>query len=85
MDDLLRAARRLVNDGFDARFLLAGDGDARTGLEALAAELGVADRVQFLGFRSDVAVVMSALDILVVPSTMPEAFPLAILEGPGAP
>ena len=64
--------------------MLAGDGEDRTGLEALTADLGVADRVRFLGFRSDVAAVMSALDVLLVPSTMPEAFPLAILEGMAA-
>lgn len=48
--------------------LLAGDGvDART-LEGLAHKLGVADRVRFLGWRTDIPDLMATADMLVCPS-----------------
>ncbi|WP_354637087.1 glycosyltransferase family 4 protein [Kitasatospora camelliae] len=57
----------------DARFFvvgdeLVGDGRYRRELEDRAARLGVADRVHFTGFRSDVGSVMAGLDVLVNPS-----------------
>ncbi|WP_165845451.1 glycosyltransferase family 4 protein [Streptacidiphilus pinicola] len=57
----------------DARFFvvgdeLVGDGWYRRGLEDRAARLGVADRVEFTGLRSDIASVMAGLDVLVNPS-----------------
>ncbi len=54
--------------GRDERLVLAGDGPLRTMLEAVARELGVQDRVHFLGHRMDVPEVMAALDLLVISS-----------------
>ena len=51
-----------------AHLLLAGDGPLRSELEALAAELGLSNRVHFLGWRSDVAQLFAAADISVFPS-----------------
>lgn len=51
-----------------AHLLLAGDGEERPALEAQAADLGVASRVHFLGFREDVEAVIAALDVFVLPS-----------------
>src|SRR3989442_1140964 len=45
----------------------------------LAADLGLGDRVRFLGFRSDVADVLRAADIVVLPS-LDDGLPLAVLE-----
>jgi glycosyltransferase involved in cell wall biosynthesis len=63
-------------------------GDALFGEEAYAARLralveetGLQDRVHFLGFRSDVATLMRAVDILVHTSTSPEPFGRVIAEG----
>jgi glycosyltransferase involved in cell wall biosynthesis len=63
-------------------------GDALFGEEAYAARLralvdetGLRDRVHFLGFRSDVATLMRAVDILVHTSTSPEPFGRVIAEG----
>jgi len=47
--------------------------------EQLAADLGIGDRVRFLGFRSDVADVLRAADLVVLPS-LDEGLPLALLE-----
>ena len=51
----------------------------RSPYPALAAELGVADRVHFLGFRRDVADVMRACDFFVFPSRY-EPFGMVALE-----
>jgi glycosyltransferase involved in cell wall biosynthesis len=50
-------------------------------LRALAARLGVEDRVGFTGFVEDAAGAMRALDVVVHASTEPEPFGLVIAEG----
>lgn len=45
----IRALARLAGDGRDFEYVIAGDGPLKAGLEQLAAELGIADRVRFLG------------------------------------
>ncbi|QUX28054.1 glycosyltransferase [Nocardiopsis akebiae] len=52
IDDTIRALARIV-PGRDAQLALAGTGQREEELRALAAELGVADRVFFLGFVPD--------------------------------
>ncbi len=49
-------------------------------LRAVAASLGLRDRVGFTGFLSDVAPAMRALDVVVHASTQPEPFGLVIAE-----
>lgn len=67
-DGFLRAAAKIAARHANVDFLLAGDGPLRPTLERQAAELGIADRVKFLGDRGDVPAVLAALDISVVPS-----------------
>lgn len=52
----------------DWRLWLAGEGSARPECEALAARLGVAGRVNFLGFRADPAPLYAAADVAVLAS-----------------
>lgn len=66
--EILRVMRTVVRFHPDARLVLAGDGPERGACEALARELGVQDAVRFLGARRDVARVLAASDVLVVPS-----------------
>lgn len=47
---------------------LAGDGPEEDALKRLTREVGVADRVRFLGWRDDTADLIAAADILVCPS-----------------
>lgn len=47
---------------------LAGEGPSRAALEKLAADLGVADRVKFLGWRTDRAALLRAADVCVFAS-----------------
>jgi glycosyltransferase involved in cell wall biosynthesis len=49
-------------------------------LQAQAQELGIADRVQFLGQRADVPSLLVAADIHCQPNTGPEPFGIAFVE-----
>lgn len=61
--------------------LLAGDhhGDLGPQIQALAAELGIAHRIWFLGLRDDVPALLAATDMLLAPSRR-EALSLTLLE-----
>jgi len=52
----------------DVWLWLAGEGRLRALLEAHAADLGVAERVRFLGWRADVGALLAAAEMLVCPS-----------------
>ena len=70
-----------------ARLLIAGDGPMRSAWGALAAELNVTDRVQFLGDISDgdLPRLYAAADLFVLPSNVrAEAFGLVLLEAMAA-
>lgn len=62
------------------RLLIAGDGEERQRLEALAAELGVSDRVCFAGWVTDMDRFYQAIDINTLTS-LSETFPYALTEG----
>jgi glycosyltransferase involved in cell wall biosynthesis len=66
-----------------AHLVIVGDGPCRPELERLAVDLGLARDVTFLGMRSDVPRVLTALDIVVLTSAT-ETFPLSVLEGMAA-
>ncbi|MCL2658905.1 MAG: glycosyltransferase [Acidobacteriaceae bacterium] len=72
---ILRAMRDLPN----AHLLLVGDGPLRRDLERLTRDLGVNDRVSFLGWRSDVAGILKASDIY-IHSTHSDGFGIAACE-----
>ena len=76
---LIEAIPEIVRHMPDARFLLVGDGPRKQRLEALSEELRVRDNVIFAGFRSDIKEILSAIDILVIPSLL-EGFPMITLE-----
>ena len=84
---LLRAAKLLIDStGVPARHrrriqvVVAGpDQGCRAALEFEAAELEIADRVRFLGARSDVPEVLAALDVFTLTSIY-EGSPFALLE-----
>ncbi|KAB2912405.1 MAG: glycosyltransferase [Hyphomicrobiaceae bacterium] len=58
---------------------LAGDGPLEAELKALAAKLGVSDRVRFLGWRTDRGALLRTADICVLPSRW-EPFGTVMLE-----
>lgn len=82
-DLFLRAAAQVGALVPAARFVVVGDGPQRGELERLAAQLGMADRVEFLGYRSDARRLIGSLDVLVVPSRT-DGTPLVVLEAMAA-
>ena len=58
----------------DVDLLLAGDGPLRSELEGLAAQLGVANRVAFLGVRHDIPDLLNAADIFALSSVSEAAY-----------
>lgn len=65
----LRAAQAIRQRRPDVRFLMMGrDGDQAAAVRALARELGLADAVNFAGFRTDVALLLAGCDMLLAPA-----------------
>ena len=56
---------------------------AQRAIELKAQELGIAERLRFLGFRDNVHEVLKGVDIVALPS-LSEGFPLAVLESMAA-
>ena len=75
----LRAAAELARERPDAHFALVGIGPDEALLRRLAGELGIAERVVFAGYRSDMQAVYDSVD-LVVQSSSTEGMPNVILE-----
>lgn len=61
------------------RMVLAGDGPLRGEIEALAAELGITDRIVLLGHWTRVPALLRALDVFVLASKF-EPYGVALLE-----
>jgi glycosyltransferase involved in cell wall biosynthesis len=80
---LLNAAQHLIAAHPEILVLIAGDGEQRAQLERQAANLGIADRVRFLGWRRDLDTVYGASDIFVLTSRN-EGTPVALIEAMAA-
>lgn len=80
---LIRAARPLAalleRQGRRPRILIAGGGDERGALQALARDEGAEDLVQLLGVRSDISALMQGADIY-ANSSLWEGFSIAMIE-----
>jgi glycosyltransferase involved in cell wall biosynthesis len=79
----LAAAAGMVHSDDRVRFLVVGDGPLRETLVARASEMGLAEKINFLGWRQDMAQVYAALDILAL-SSRNEGTPVVILEAMAA-
>jgi glycosyltransferase involved in cell wall biosynthesis len=69
-------AKRLLSEGIEARFVVVGDGPERNQLELRAQ--GIA-QIAFVGWRSDMAAVYAAADLVVLTSDN-EGMPVALIE-----
>lgn len=63
--------------------LIIGDGPLRSRLEDRVAELGLFNRVRFLGLRDDVPYLLGGLDLLAMPSLY-EGLPVSLAEAQAA-
>ena len=64
---------------FRLRYVICGHGEMECELKALAAKIGLADRVIFLGYREDISELCQAADLFVFPS-LQEGLPMALME-----
>jgi glycosyltransferase involved in cell wall biosynthesis len=75
---LIRAFAHLPGSS-GCRLAIVGDGPERPGLAALAESLGVAERVDFLGHRTDTPELYAGFDIFALSSDT-EQMPLSVIE-----
>lgn len=85
-NDLICAARKVVDAHPDARFLLVGDGLLRSSLERRIADLGLSDRFVLTGLvpPEEVSRLVGAMDLLVHASLregLARALPQALIAG----
>lgn len=80
LDDLIRALPHVLNHT-DAQAVLVGTGGKRAALERLATQIGVSERVRFLGFvpDADLPQTYSAADVFAMPG-IAELQSIATLE-----
>ena len=74
---VIRALARLEDQNI--HYVLCGKGDQLEKLQALAGELGISDRVHFLGYRKDIADICRQCDLFALPSRR-EGLPFAAME-----
>jgi glycosyltransferase involved in cell wall biosynthesis len=79
IDVMLRAVAHARELGADLRLQVVGHGPLRDSLERLARELGIADHVDFLGYRRDLAAVAAQTDIALLTSDN-EGTPVSLIE-----
>jgi glycosyltransferase involved in cell wall biosynthesis len=77
-----QVVRYLASRGDGLHLLLVGEGEVRAGLEKLARELGVADRMTVTGVvqRADLPAHIAAFDVALQPAATAYASPLKIFE-----
>jgi glycosyltransferase involved in cell wall biosynthesis len=80
---LVNGFARAAAGGSDLYLVLAGDGEDRPGLEARARELGVADRIRFIGWTDDLPRLYRTVDIFAL-SSINEGTPVAAIEAMAA-
>lgn len=79
LEDWLQVAATLHRQDHRTRFLVVGDGPLRGEVEALAADLGLAETVVFPGLQEDVRPYLAAMDVFLMTSGY-EGLPVALLE-----
>ncbi len=77
---LLRAFQNVAGQNEDVELVIVGDGNERSNLKRLAADLGIADKVTFTGWQDNPYPLMKSMDILVLASDW-EGLGIALLEG----
>jgi glycosyltransferase involved in cell wall biosynthesis len=76
---LLRAADLVLQHGVEATFVVAGEGELKTDLEAMAVQLGIERYTYFVGRCDDVPGLLAASTVCVLPSRA-EGFSNSVLE-----
>lgn len=79
---LVAAAPALLARHPNARITIVGDGELLPDLKRQASELGIAERVSFPGFRTDVVELLAAFDVFCFPSHL-EGLGTSVLDAMG--
>lgn len=79
MPTLISAVHFLAKERKNIKFIVLGDGAKRLELQAECERLGIAELVDFLGFRPDAASWLKTFDLFVLPSRL-EGIPRCIME-----
>ena len=83
-DLMLRAMPKILSHHPSAVLTVIGDGADLPVLRELVTSAGMKESVRLLGQRRDVAALLRAATLVVVPSMVPEGFPLVTLEAAAA-
>ena len=76
---LLQALPRLLETWPQLCCVFVGEGELRDALHDMAIDLGVEQACRFVGVREDIADILAAADVVVLPS-LSEGFPFVLLE-----
>ncbi|SNB55496.1 Glycosyltransferase involved in cell wall bisynthesis [Marinobacter sp. es.042] len=79
IDIFLKTIALLNQQGLECEGVVIGGGPMEAELKQLANELGIADKIAFMGFVSPPAAEMTKLDVLLMPSDH-EGLPMTLLE-----
>jgi glycosyltransferase involved in cell wall biosynthesis len=78
-DILIRSVDQLLQRGLNLELAIVGEGNEKSRLQHLIADLGRSDRIRLLGYRSDMAAVYEAMDVFAL-SSLREGLPNVLLE-----
>lgn len=76
---LIKIVNTLKNNGYNVKLLLVGDGEKRKKIQELVQKLQLEDNIIFGGIRRDIPQILSAIDILLLPSFY-EGMPNVVIE-----
>ena len=79
--DILQAVKNIVDTGRKIKLIIAGSGSYEREVKDRIRELGLENNVVFMGFVSDVASILSIIDLQLNASWGTETSSLSILEG----
>ena len=65
---LVKASKYIISKYPDTYFMFTGDGPLEQDLKRKALEMGISDNIIFLGWRDDLAKIISIYDVFVLPS-----------------
>ncbi len=83
LDQSLAAFQLVLQDFPSCRYVIFGDGEQARELQDVARQLGISEKVMWMGYRTDVMDLLPALDVFVFPS-LREAMGISVVEAMAA-